>query len=259
MGNERLKVGSASSASRRAIIASSGAALALALSRGAAWAGPRGEGAETLPPDYIRERYMIAPPEALGASCLVVDYLLFFTPLARKHKNFNIHTDFFGHDVTIDQSNVDRYEKLLTERQGICASVIEKRGYESFAGTYAARANAACAEARAPAYLTNINELTQGSPPTPGTVETITQQGFRVSMVNKALAARNPEALKIRGMAVENVLILEDGLSPDFNYTGTRSGRDIVMRPTATGFARNLVDMTVLARCAITLSPVAAP
>ncbi len=251
---------------RRGFIASSGAVLALAF---IPWVPPAdAQGSETLSPDVIRQRYMAAPPEALGASCMGVDYLHNYVSLIPKLNNLSVTTTFFGPPVTINKANVDKYLKLLTERQDICASVIEKRGYESFAGTYTARASQACAEARAPAYLTNIDELTQGSPPSRGSVETITQEGFRVSMVNKALAAANPQAIRIQGVAIEKALTLQDGLSPDFSYTGSRSGRDIVIRPMTAAIRHTWEgypaafprpDWTALGNCVITLSPLAAP
>jgi hypothetical protein len=252
--------------SRRAVIASSGAVLALAFS---SWAAPAAaQGTETLPPEFIRQRYLAASPEDVGASCMAVDDLLRYASLIPTANNMSVDTSFFGHPVTIDKSNVDRYLKLLTERQGICSAVIEKRGYESFAGTYAARANRACADARTPAYLPNINELTEGAPPSPGTVETISQDGFHITMENRALTARNPDALRIHGVAIEKLMLLQDGLSPDFYFTATRSGRDIVIRPMTAvirhsfeAYPAGIIrpDWAALGNCAITLSPRTAP
>ena len=252
---------------RRAAIISSGAAVALAAARFAAKPALVQE-TESTSPDLIREHYMANDPAALGSNCLLIGLLLQHIALIPKLNNFSVITDFFGHKVSINKSNADKYQKLLAERQCICASTIEQRGYDSFAGTYAARANRACAEAGAAAYLTNINELSQDGSSTPGTVETVTQDRFRVTMTNKALVARNPNAMKTLGLVIERTLVLEDGLSPDFFYTGTRSGRDIVIRPMTNSIRRSFEGYpawapqpfwTALAGCAITLSPRAGP
>lgn len=225
-------------------------------------------GPESQSPDIIRERSMAAPPEALAASYLGNEYVLFFVSAIRTHENVTVRTTLNGRDVAINRSNFDKYEKLLTERHAIFASVIEGRGYQSFAGTYTAHANQACGDARAPAVLPNINELAQKSSPTPGTLETITQEGFRLSMVNTAVPGKSTETLKSPGVAIEKMLVLQDGLSPDFTYAGTLSGRNIVIRPMTAAIRHHVQaypagafrapDWAALDKCVITLTPATA-
>ena len=244
----------------RAVIASSGAALPFAVASCAAPPAARVQRAEAPSPDHLRDLYLASSPDVLGSDYLRLDHLLQYVfPRVRAGTNLAVDTSFFGAAVTIDRSNVDRYERLAQELRATCSSVIEKRGYQSFAGTYAARANQACTDAVLPAYLTNISQLD----PTASTAQIIRQDGFRVTMVAEARVKELLPQFWMHGAAIERMLMVDEVYSPIL-YVGTRSGRDIQFRPWTRGFAKYYeahegripsARWSALGRCVIALFP----
>ncbi len=253
-----------SSTSRRAVIAFSGAGLALAISSCAA-PPAGGQGSEPQPPDHlslilIRAMLEAFPPEHLAAACLTTSLMLRAVRMIPEN-NSTITTTHFGPKVIIDKANAGKYAKELAVEWDICLSVIEKRGHESFAGTYTAHANEACGDAKTAAYLTNINRLRHGAPPVAGTEVIIEQMGFTVAVTDAVLPTDNPRPLNLVGIAVEDGLALVDTLTPGIAYTGKRSGRKIVLWPERVPVRESGArpDWKMLEKCVITLSPLTAP
>ncbi len=247
---------------RRGFIASSGAALALTISSCAAPPTAGVQNGEARSPDHLHDLYLAASPVVLGSDYMRLDYLLqYVLPRVRARADVTVDTSLFGPGVTINRSNVDRYERLAKEWRAACSSVIEKRGYESFTGTYAAHANQACTDAVLSAYLTNINQLD----PTASTAQMIRQDGFRVTMVPEARVKELLPQFWMHGVAIERTLMVDEVYSPIL-YVGTRSGRDIRFRPWTRGFAKYYEAhegsipsprWTALGNCVITFLPAA--
>ena len=220
-------------------------------------------------PDALAARAAQAPPDQLAQDWLTNDSLILMAAAARK--GATVEMAGTGATATMTESNADNYEKAFASRRAIDAAAIERRGYAAFAGQYTLTANKACAEARASGYLLNRAELFD-SPATGsaggGTLR-ISQDSFRLTLSDTIppteAGAKAGTTIDSPGVAVETSLVLWDATSSDIVYHGTKSGRQVQLRPWSELIRATFAPYPnwiprpkweALANCVITLTPV---
>ena len=219
-------------------------------------------------PDALAARAAQAPPDQLAQDWLTNDSLILMAAAARK--GATVEMAGTGAPATMTKSNADSYEATFASRRAIDAAAIERRGFAAFAGQYTLTANKACAEARASGYLLNRTELFDSRPA--GTAGAgairISQDTFRLTLSDTVplteAGAKTETTMDYPGVAVETSLVLWDATSSDIVYRGTKSGRQVQLRPWS-----ELIRATfepypnwiprpkweALANCVITLTP----
>ena len=110
---------------------------------------------------------------------------------------------------TIDERNVEEYRERYEARLAIYRTAIEQRGYESFAGTYEARATDSCERAGS-AWASAVAEgYTRG-------IE-IVQDGFTVQLTTKLEFDRETRSIDLATIAVESVMTFDDPSNSDYS------------------------------------------